>query len=110
MTLLKASAGAWGTNSFNSTLKSELERLKSDILPIAQAIAEGNTLDDSDLGVIINEVSDDERHIYAKVGVFFAEIISCLTCSGGDGMCDEAYCEVRVTISKESGAAIFEAL
>lgn len=110
MTVLQASLGAWGTDAFSSTLKAELERLRSGVLPIAHVVGADNRLDDSDLGVIVNEVRDDEARIYVKVGVFFAEIIDCLTCSGGSGMCDEAYCELRVTIDKATGAAQFEPL
>jgi len=110
MTTLKTSVGAWGTDAFRGALKAELERLRSDVLPIEHAVGEGGRLDDSDLGIIVNEVKDDDSHIYAKVGVFFNEIVECLTCSGGDGMCDEAYCELLVTIDKVSGEAKFEPL
>lgn len=110
MTAFKTSLDAWGTAAFASTLKAELERLRSDVLPIAHAIGAGSRLDDSDLGVIVNEVSDDAERIYARVGVFFAEIVECLTCGGGSGMRDEAYCEVAVTIDKSTGEAHFEAL
>lgn len=107
MTVLQAAARAWGTDAFKPTLKMELERLRSDVLPIAHAVGAGNRLDDSDLGVIVNAVRDDDNSIYATVGVFFAEVIDCLTCSGGSGMCDEAYCELLVTIDKATGAARF---
>lgn len=110
MVQLRAAVGVWGTDAFLTVLKTELERLRSDVLPIGHVVGAGNRLDDSDLGVIINEVHDDETYIYAKVGVFFAEIVDCLTCSGGSGMCDEAYCELRVSIDKASGAARFESL
>lgn len=110
MTMLTASLRAWGSDTFHSTLKTELERLRSDVLPIAHVIGEGNHFDESDLGVIINEVTEDALYIYASVGVFFSEIVSCLTCSGGDGMCDQAYCEIRVTIDKASGKAQFAPL
>ncbi len=108
MTVLSNSAAAWGSDAFAATLKAELERLRSDVLPIAHAIADGSRLDDSDLGIIVNEVSDDANHIHARVGVFFAEIVACTTCSGGSGMCDEAYCELLVTIDKATGEARFD--
>ncbi len=110
MVTLNESLNAWNSDTFSATLKSELERLRSDVLPIAHVIGEGNRLDDSDLGIIVNEVSDDEGRIIARVGVFFNEIVSCTTCGGGDGMCDEAYCELQVTIDKSTGEASFEAL
>lgn len=110
MVLLEESVAAWGTDAFSSTLKRELQRLRSDVLPIGHAVDSGNRIDDSDLGVIVNTVTDDATHIHAMVGVFFAEIVACTTCSGGSGMCDEAYCELKVTIDKATGEARFEAL
>ena len=110
MVTLNESLSDWNTATFSATLKSELERLRSDVLPISHVIGDGNRLDDSDLGIIINGVSDDETHIIARVGVFFNEIVSCTTCGGGSGMCDEAYCELQVTIDKSTGEASFEPL
>lgn len=110
MTLLRASLDAWGSEAFTTTLKAELERLRSDVLPIAHVIAAGSRLDDSDLGVILNEASDDVHYIHAKVGVFFTEIVECVTCGGGNGMRDEAYCELMVRIDKSTGEARFTPL
>lgn len=110
MILLEKSVAAWGTDAFAATLKTELECLRSDVLPIGHAIGAGNRIDDTDLGVIVNAASADATHIHVSVGVFFAEIVACTTCSGGSGMCDEAYCELRVTIDKATGAARFAAL
>ncbi|WP_303905210.1 hypothetical protein [Thiohalomonas denitrificans] len=110
MAILLASIDSWGTERFSAVLKSELEQLRSDVLPIAHAVETGNHLDESDLGVIINEVTGDAQHIYAKVGVFFAQIIECLTCGGGSGAREEAYCELLVTIDKRTGIADFKAL
>lgn len=110
MTHLQDALKAWNTDHFATTLKKELEKLRSDVLPIAHVIAQGNKLDDSDLGVIINGVSDTPGQIQVKVGVFFAEVIDCVTCCGGNGMHDEAYCELEVTIDKASGEASFRPL
>ena len=110
MVSLNESLSAWNSKAFSTTLKIEMERLRSDVLPIAHVIGEGNRLDDSDLGIIVNEVSDDAGHIHARVGVFFAEIVNCCTCSGGSGMVDEAYCELAVTIDKRTGEAQFTPL
>lgn len=110
MTAFRTSLDAWGTAGFAPSLQREMERLRGDVLPIAHAIGAGSRLDDSDLGVIVNEVSDDAERIYARVGVFFAEIVECVSCGGGSGMRDEAYCEVAVTIDKSTGEAHFAPL
>ncbi len=110
MILLKKSAASWGTDAFSATLRAEMEGLRSDVLPIAHVIGPGNRLDDSDLGVIVNAVSDDGHQIRATIGVFFAEVVACATCSGSSGMCDEAYCELTVTVDKTTGEAHFAPL
>ncbi len=110
MKTLDTSIKTWGTDGFSAVLKAELEELRSDVLPIAHAVEEGNRLDDSDLGIIVNEVTDDAQHIYAKVGVFFAQFLECVTCGGGSGVRDEAYCELLVTIDKSNGRTAFEPL
>ncbi len=108
MTILIKTIDVWGSASFSDVLKAELENLRSDVLPIAHVIEQGNRLDDSDLGIIVNAITDDGQKIIADIGVFFAQILSCVTCGGGDGVHDEAYCELRVTIDKGTGEARFE--
>jgi hypothetical protein len=110
MILLKKSAAAWGTDAFSATLRAEMEGLRGDVLPIVHVVGPGNRLDDSDLGVIVNAVSDDGHQIRATVGVFFAEVVACTTCSGGSGMRDEAYCELALTIDKTTSEARFAPL
>lgn len=108
MVTLNSALSVWEQDDFSSTLKAEIERLRSDVLPISHVIGEGNLLYEDDLGAIVNEISDDEDYIYAKVGIFFSEIINCSTCSGGNGMVDEAYCELQVSIDKNSAEAHFK--
>ena len=96
----------WNTDLFHQTFKTEMETFRRDVLPLAEVIGEGNTVYDGDLGVTINEVSDDENFIYARVGVFFAEIISCCSCGEGDPV-EEAYCEMNVSIDKATSEATF---
>lgn len=107
---MEESLRVWGTDDFPSVFKTELETLRSDVLPIAGAVEEGNRIDDSDLGIIVNQVSDDAQYIYAQVGVFFAQIIECVTCGGGNGLRDEAYCELSVAIRKTTGETVFRLL
>ena len=98
---------AWGGEGFKQTLKEELETFRRDVLPLDQAIEQGNRVYDNDLGVTVMRVNDDEEAIYARVGVFFAEVISCVSCGEGDPI-DEAYCEMQVRIDKKSAEASFE--
>ncbi len=96
----------WQNETFEQTFKTEMEGFRKDVLPLDEVIGDGNTAYDGDLGVIINKVSEDEHSIRARVGVFFAEIISCCSCGEGDPI-EEAYCEMEVKIDKTTAEAEF---
>jgi hypothetical protein len=107
MATMPNSLQAWGSDDFKQVLQKEMETFRRDVLPLDQVIDHGNRVYDNDLGVTVMRVSDDENAIYAKVGVFFAEVISCVSCGEGDPI-DEAYCEMQVTIDKRSAEATFQ--
>jgi hypothetical protein len=96
----------WNSDAFATSLKSEMECFRRDVLPLQDAIEDLNSVEDSDLGVTFISASDDEDTIHAKVGVYFAEVISCCSC-GESSPVEEAYCEMSVTIDKTSAEATF---
>jgi hypothetical protein len=106
MVKLSHSLHAWQTEAFSHTLKSELETLRGDVLPLGEVIGEGNSVLDSDLGVTVLAVAEGDGVIRAEVGVYFAEIVSCCSC-GESPPIDEAYCEMRVSIDKSTAEASF---
>lgn len=109
MVSMPLSLGDWGTERFKQTLQQELEGLRSDVLPLQQAIGRGNRVYDHDLGVAVMQAWDNSQFIAARFGVFFAEVISCVSCGEGEPV-DEAYCEMEVRIDKQSGEAQFSLL
>lgn len=109
MAVMPRSLQAWGSENFQDTFKAEMEEFRQDVLPLRQTVGEGNTVYDGDLGVVVNGVDDDAEAIKVKAGVFFAEIVSCCSCGEGDPI-EEAYCEMAVSINKESGEVHFEVL
>ncbi|OOZ38677.1 hypothetical protein BOW53_14620 [Solemya pervernicosa gill symbiont] len=96
----------WGKEAFSESFKREMECFRKDVLPLAEAIDEGNTVFDNDLGVVINEIGDDEQQIKVRVGVFFAQIVFCVSCGEGPPI-DEAYCEMWVSIDKSTAETQF---
>jgi hypothetical protein len=96
----------WNTVAFQQTFKAEMECFRKDVLPLAEVIGEGNTVYDGDLGVTVNEVNDDDNCIKLRVGVFFAEVVSCCSCGESDPI-NEAYCEMDVSIDKSTAEAVF---
>ncbi len=106
MVKLPNSLRDWQTDAFEPSLKAEIERFRRDVLPLNEVIEADNRVDDSDLGMTFIRATDDEHFIKALVGIYFAEIISCCSCSGGSPV-EEAYCEMHVTIDKSTGETEF---
>ena len=109
MAKMPNSLRAWKTPQFTQTLKEEMETFRRDVLPLEGLVEKGNALFDDDLGVTVLGVSEGEGFIQAKVGVFFAEIINCVSCGESDPI-DEAYCEMEVRIDKETAEAHFSVI
>lgn len=109
MAAMPESLKAWGSEAFATVFKTEFERFRQDVLPLQAAVDRGNRVIDYDLGVTLMKSSEDEQAIHAKVGVFFAEEIRCVSCGEGDPI-DEAYCEMQVSIDKATAEASFELL
>jgi len=102
---LPESLRAWGTDVFARTLKWEIESLPLGVLPLAEA-ASAN-VDDSPITATVLRVEEGEGEIRAKVGIFFAEILTGCSC-GYEPEPQSAYCEVLLTIDKATGEAGFE--
>jgi hypothetical protein len=106
MVTLIGSLNSWGSDTFSQTLKTELEGLESGVLPLDKAALRGGAIDDSDISVTVINVSDNERFILAKVGVFFHEVSAGGAC-GDDPMMENAYCVLQVSIDKTTADAQF---
>ncbi|MDH3355639.1 MAG: hypothetical protein OEL79_10545 [Chromatiales bacterium] len=106
MAQLPNSLRDWNTDAFEQSLKTEMERFRKDVLPLQDAIENLNSVNDSDLGITFINATDDEKNISAKVGVYFAEEVSCCSCGESEPI-EEAYCEMRVTIDKLTGSVQF---
>lgn len=97
---------AWPSDAFGRALKSELERLGADRLPLDQGVCHGGRVADDPIAVSVLRVADEAAEIVADVGVFFGEIIAGCSC-GDDPQMRHAYCELRVRIDKTTAAAAF---
>lgn len=96
----------WKSASFTQTLKSEIQNLKTGTLPLDKGVSQGGYIDDSNLAITVLHVTDDEKTIQAKVGIFFTEIVACCGC-GDEPMEQNAYCKMRISIDKTTAEAEF---
>jgi hypothetical protein len=103
---LPRSRCAWPDETFSTTLKAEIEALPAGSLPLDQATVNGWHVDDSHITATVLRVADDANTITADLGIFFAEIIAGCSC-GDEPQSQHAYCELRLSIDKNTGVAKF---
>ena len=96
----------WGSDAFAETLKGELGALEPGVLPLDKCGALGGYVDDSDLAVTIISLTESEKSIDARIGVFFRELLAGCSC-GDEPSPANAYCEIGVTIDKATAEAQF---
>ena len=96
----------WGSDSFSQTLKNEMENLEASVLPLDKGTSQGGLVDDSNISATIINFTEEERYIQAKIGVFFNEIIGGCSC-GDDPLSENAYCEIQVSIDKDTAETEF---
>jgi hypothetical protein len=100
---------AWRSPSFAETLKHEIESLPAAALPLEQGLSRGNYPADEPVSVSILRVAEDGAFILADVGIFFSEINAGCSC-GDEPVIEAAYCEFRLTLSRETGEGEFRVI
>lgn len=103
---LPRSLHAWPGATFAGALKAEIEALPAGSLPLDKATLTGWHIDDSHITASVLRVKDDAARIAADIGIFFTEIIAGCSC-GDEPQSQSNYCELRVSIDKDSGNATF---
>lgn len=99
----------WGTDSFDTTLKAELESLPADTLPLHLATTQGGIVDDSDISASILTSTETASEIRIRVSVFFTEIVPGCNCNEPP-LETSAYTLLEVKIDKASAKAHFALL
>ena len=97
------------TKEFSTQLKRAIESLDAGHLPLHRCVNQGGQVDASDMAVTVLDVSEVQHAIHARVGVFFTEVVG--GCSCGDEPFEQpVYCELGVTIDRQSGEAVFNVI
>lgn len=99
---LPGSLAAWGTPDFNVVLKSELEGLRPDALPLQAGLSRGSHVSGDWFEAMIIAAEDDRETIRATVGIHYRSIIAGCSCADDPTPVDELaeYCEVGIEIEK----------
>ncbi|MCW8855314.1 MAG: glucosamine--fructose-6-phosphate aminotransferase [Gammaproteobacteria bacterium] len=104
-----ATLNSWNSDSFNQTLKDEIQNLKSGVLPLHLATTQGGMVDDSNISASIIHSSENDDCIQTKVGIFFNEVVGGCNCHD-DPVSENAYCEIILSINKETAETDFTVL
>lgn len=96
---------AWGSPDFGDRLKAEIEHLDIGLLPLQQGLSSSSYVTSSKIEVMILGITETDKNIRAKAGIFYSGIIAGCNCADDPTPVDEnnEYCEVLFDIDKVSG-------
>ncbi len=102
MIRLTKSLNAWGSPDFEAILKSEIEQLGAEQLPLQQGLSTSSYALDDKLNVRMISASEEANSLRAKVGIFYAGITPGCSCADDPTPVEEQveYCVVQLDINK----------
>lgn len=104
---LTKSLQAWGTPNFEGVLKSELEQLSADLLPLQQGLATTSHVTENPHKAMVINVVDEAGILRVKAGIFYSGMVIGCSCADDPTPISEQseYCEVEFLINKKTGEA-----
>jgi len=102
---LPESARAWRTAAFPRILKSELERLGLEELPLQQGLSASSVALDDELRVVVLSTTEDDGMIRVHAGLFYTGVVAGCNCADDPTPLDREneYCEIDVLIHRDTG-------
>lgn len=98
---------AWNSPDFAKVFIAVIQRLRTEDLPLQQALERSSYVSESSRTVILLDSSAEDECIRIKAGVFYTGIIAGSCCSDDPTpLCEETeYCEVLVEIDRQTAIA-----
>ena len=109
---LDGALAAWGSAAFETVLKSAVEQLDTDSLPLQQALLHSSYASDEDIKLVITSAAEVSGVIQVKAGVFYSGIIAGCSCNDDPTPVDTCpeYCDVQIDINMQTAAAVIRLL
>lgn len=106
MIFLAEVLAAWNTPAFENQLKSAIEQMTVDQLPLQQGLANSGYALDTNLKAVLISTAELADYFQATVGIFYTGVIAGCNCADDPTPVDELpeYCVVEVAINKLSAA------
>ncbi len=103
---------AWGTPRFNDIIKTALERMGVEQLPLQQALSFSNIALDTNIKALPLSCIETDNSIIVKVSIFYTGLTSGCQCADDLSPVDEQneYCEIQLTIQKISAETMIRLL
>lgn len=101
---LEKTIEAWGTSDFEKILKDEIQHIDAKLLPLQEGLSLSSYVSDTDISVVILNVTETSNVICAKTGIFYAGIIAGSCCTDDPTSMSEQteYCEVQFDINNST--------
>lgn len=101
-----------GDDDFLKYLKTELEQLGHEQLPMQAGLSNSSYVTDTPYTAVILGSEIQEGFILVRAGLFYTGIIAGCSCADDPGPIDEIneYCEIELLIEKTSGNASIKLL
>ncbi len=97
---------AWHTPDFQAAMKTEIEHMDADLLPLQQGLSRSSHANPDSVCPVILAVSETSTHLRVKAGLFYTGIIAGCSCADDPTPIDTIteYCEVLFEIDRETAA------
>ena len=105
-------ADAWGTPVFRDILKTALEQLGVEQLPLQQGLSQSSHACDDNIKAVIISAVEKSGHIRATAGLFYTGIIPGCSCADDPTPVDAyaEHCEVQIDINLQTAETIISLL
>lgn len=99
------SARTWGNADFNNILKTEIEQLDAEQLPLQAGLSHSSYVSEDAFRVMIISATEISGRIHARAGIFYSGIIAGCSCADDPTPVDTQteYCEVQLDIDSKTG-------
>jgi hypothetical protein len=104
MIKLSGSLYAWGSPDFGAVIKSEIQNISKEDLPLQQGLTHSSNVGASNIRVVVLNTQETADYISVKTGIFYSGIIAGSCCADDPTPVDEQteYCEIQFDIDKNT--------
>lgn len=95
---------AWKTPDFDRVLKGEIQKINIAYLPLQAGLSQTSYVCETEINVLILNISETADSVRVKTGVFYAGIIAGSCCADDPTpVCEQTeYCELLFDIAKST--------